>query len=289
MNIVAQPRSLRLRSGALSLSRVRIVGILNVTPDSFYDGGRCASLDAVRARAREMAAEGADVIEVGGEKAGPGPHVSLEDELRRVIPAVRAVRDGTALPVAVDTLKPEVAAGAVEAGADIINSIGGFDDPAMRRVARETGAAVVVMHIQGQPRVPNPAPHYEDVVAEVRAHLASRAALCVDDGISPDRIVVDPGSGFGKTTDLDLEVIRHLDALTSLPFPLLLAVSRKKLIGDVIGGGPEDRLEGSLAIAAWGVLKGVGMVRAHDVRASRRVCTMIESVFNPELVEERGR
>jgi dihydropteroate synthase len=157
-------------------------------------------------------------------------------------------------------------------------------DPRLRAVGSETGAAVVVMHIKGEPRVANPNPRYGDVVREVREFLLERAQLCVDEGIPRDRIIVDPGPGFGKTTEHDLAVIRGLKELTALPFPLLLAVSRKKFIGDVLGVGVEERLEGSLAVTAWGVSQGVRLVRTHDVREVRRVVTMAEAVMDPALV-----
>jgi dihydropteroate synthase len=158
----------------------------------------------------------------------------------------------------------------------------------MRRVAVETRAAVVVMHIQGQPRVANPNPVYGDVVEEVADFLTQQAGRCIEDGIQPDRIVVDPGPGFGKTPDQDLAVIRGLERLSLLQYPLLLAVSRKKFIGETLGLGVEDRLEGSLAVTAWAVMKGARIVRAHDVRDTRRVILMTEAVMNPEVVEDHG-
>jgi dihydropteroate synthase len=275
--------SVRIAGGRLSLDRVRVMGILNITPDSFYDQGRYRGREAALARAAEMAAEGADIIDIGGEKAGPGPAVSTEEEIERVVPIIRAVHDEVGLPISVDTWKAPVALAAVRAGAGIINSIGGFDDPAMRRVAAETGAAAVVMHIQGQPRVANPDPVYHDVVAEVAASIETRVRACLQDGIAADQIIVDPGPGFGKTTEHDLAILRRLNTLTSGPYPVLLAASRKKFIGDVLGSTVEDRLEGSLTVIAWGVLQGVKIVRVHDVRASRRVVLMTEAVLQPSL------
>ncbi len=273
---------LSLPSRRLPLDRTLVMGILNVTPDSFYDRG--AYRDRVRAiaRFREMLDEGADIIDVGGEKAGPGAPVGVNEEIERVVPIIETIRRECSLPVSIDTFKPEVARAAVAAGAEIINSIGGFDDPEMRRVAAETRAAVVVMHIQGEPRVANPHPEYEDVVAEVRASLAERVTACLDSGITSDRIIVDPGPGFGKTSEHDLQLVRHLNVLTSGDFPVLLAASRKTFIGTVLGADVEERLEGSLAVVAWGVRQGVGIVRVHDVRASRRVAAVTEAVLYPE-------
>ena len=282
------PLEVDLPSGVLSLTRARLVAILNTTPDSFSDGGRYTTVDRAVERARVLQEEGADVIDIGGEKAGPGAPVSVDEELRRVVPVIAAVRKAVAVPISVDTLKPEVARAAVEAGADIINSIGGFGDPAMRRVARETGAAIVIMHLKGLPRVANPNPDYDDVTAEVRAFLTERAAACLEDGISPRRIIIDPGPDFGKTTAHSLQVVRELRALTALPYPVLLAVSRKRFIGEVLGTPVDERLEGSLALIAWGALQGATLFRVHDVRASKRVLTMTEAVMHPETVEAVG-
>jgi dihydropteroate synthase len=260
------------------------MGILNTTPDSFYDRGRYVDRDRAIAYALDMVAEGADILDIGGEKAGPGDAVSLEEELSRVIPVVQAIRRSIDVPISVDTLKPKVARGAIEAGASIINSIGGFQDADMRGVAAETGAAVVVMHIKGRPRVANPNPHYDDVVGEVARFLEERVAACLADGISPSSIILDPGPDFGKTTEQSVNVLRGLERITAMPHPVLLAVSRKRFIGDVLGLGVADRLEGSLALTAWGVLRGIKIVRTHDVRATRRVITMTEAVLDPGAV-----
>jgi dihydropteroate synthase len=277
--------TLDLPTGPFSLERIRIMGILNTTPDSFYDKGRYKRPSDALARALQMVEEGADIIDVGGEKAGPGDPVEVEEELRRVIPVIEAIRRQTSVPISVDTFKPEVARAAVAVGADIINSIGSFRSRAMRRVAAESGAGVVVMHIRGEPRIANPAPTYQDVIADVETELLERVAACEVDGIGRSRIIIDPGPGFGKTTEHDVAILRELGRLTALPYPVLLAASRKKFIGDVLGTGVDDRLEGSLAVVAWGVLKGVRIVRAHDVLASKRVCLMTEAVLHPELVE----
>lgn len=278
-------RVLQLPCGPLSLDHVLVMGIFNTTPDSFYDGGRYRDHDAAVARAVEMAEEGAEIIDVGGEKAGPGDHVSVEEEIRRVVPVIEAIKRELALPISVDTFKAEVAQAAVAAGADIINSIGGFEEPAMRRVAAASDAGAVIMHIQGKPRVAHPSPVYGDVVREVRDFLRERTWECIEDGIAADRIIIDPGPGFGKSTDHDLAILRGLEELTALPYPVLLAVSRKPFIGAVLGLDVGDRLEGSLAAATWGVLQGVRIIRVHDVRATVRVCRMTEAVLEPERVE----
>lgn len=277
-----------LPSGALTLDHARVVGILNTTPDSFSDGGRYQTVDAAVARASQLEGEGADIIDIGGEKAGPGVAVTVQEELRRVIPVVEAVRREVSVPLSVDTLKPEVALAAVEAGVDIINSISGFDDRELRRVARDTGAAIVIMHIQGRPRVANPNPEYRDVTAEVRGFLEERVATCIREGIPAERIIIDPGPDFGKTTSQNVTLMRELRHLTELPYPVMLAVSRKRFIGEILGTAVEDRLEGSLALIAWGVLQGVKLLRVHDVRASKRVVVMTEAVMHPETVKALG-
>jgi dihydropteroate synthase len=279
---------LHLPSGTLPLERVAVVGILNVTPDSFYDGGRYMTQGRALARAREMVLEGADALEIGGEKAGPGPPVSAEEEIERILPVLEAIHGEIDVPISVDTWKPAVARAAVAAGASIINSIDGFADPALRAVAAETGAAVVVMHIRGRPRVPNPDPQYRDVVAEVRASLIERVDFCIAAGVRPDRVVIDPGPGFGKTAEDDLSLIRRIVSFTELPYPVMLAASRKSFIGAVLNGGPDDRLEGTMAVLAWGVLRGVKLVRVHDVRAAVRVVRMTEAVLHPECVEPKA-
>jgi dihydropteroate synthase len=276
---------LELPAGSLDLTRVRVMAILNTTPDSFSDGGRYSDRDRALARSVQLAEEGADIIDIGGEKAGPGAPVTVDEELRRVVPVVDAVSRETGLPVSVDTRRHEVARGAMEAGASIINSISGFEDPLLRRTAVETGAAIVVMHIQGQPRVHNPTPTYHDVTAEVREFLVLRTSACISEGIPADRIVIDPGPDFGKTTEHSATVVREIDRLTALPFPVLLAVSRKRFIGEILNTPVDERLEGSLALLSWGVLQGIKIARVHDVRASKRVISMTEAVMNPSAVE----
>ncbi len=278
-------RLLDLPSGPIPLDRVLVMGILNATPDSFYDRGRYWNPDASLSRAREMVAEGADIIDIGGDKAGPGEAVSVGEEIKRVVPLIAAIRRETTLPISVDTFKPEVARPAIEAGADIVNSIGGFREPALIEVAVDCGAAIVIMHIQGQPRIAHPAPQYGDVVEEVRDFLLERSGACIRAGIPRNRIIIDPGPGFGKTAEHDLAVVRRLREITALPYPTLLAVSRKPFIGSVLGLDPADRLEGSLAVTTWGVLQGIRIVRTHDVRATVRACRMTEAVLDPRGVQ----
>jgi len=249
------------------------MGILNVTPDSFSDGGRAwrngvvdvgAALDA----ARSMVDEGAAIIDIGGESTRPGATpLDVGEELRRVIPIVeRAAQLATILSV--DTRRPAVARAALDAGAHLINDVHALRDPEMRRVVRESGAAVCLMHMQGEPRTMQAAPRYGDVVTEVSDYLCRQARVCRDDGIEDDRIVLDPGFGFGKTIDHNLALLRGLDAVVGLGYPVLIGVSRKGMIGAITGRPIEQRLAGSIAAAVIGVRNGAKIVRAHDVAAT---------------------
>jgi dihydropteroate synthase len=269
------PRVLRAGRLALDLApRPLIVGVLNATPDSFYDRGRYYDRDRALARADELVAEGADVVEVGGETARPGPPVDVEEERRRVVPLIGALATRLPVPLAVDTYKPEVARAAVEAGAVLINDISGLADERMAEVAAQTGAALVVMHIQGRPKVWQTSPRYESVVDEVYAFLEKRTGRARALGVPADRLVVDPGFSFGKTPHHDVEILRRLGEFTRLGYPIYLATSRKNYIRDILALPAEDLLEGTLAAIAYGVAQGADLVRTHDVRSVARVIKM---------------
>lgn len=256
-----------------------VMGILNRTPDSFYDHGATFELDDLVARAEKLAGEGADVLDVGGVKAGPGPEVSEAEEIDRVVPAVEAVRSKVGLPVSVDTWRASVAREAYAAGAVMGNDISGFSDPAYLPAALEAGAAVVATHIRLAPRVPDPDPHYDDVVAEVRSFLADRAGRARAAGIEADRIVVDAGFDLGKTARQSLELLRASGSLAELGYPLLLSASNKSFLGELFDLGIEEREDASLAAAAVGIALGCRIVRVHDVVGARRVCDAIEAVL----------
>jgi dihydropteroate synthase len=281
VNAPSAERKLRLPRGELAFERTRIAGILNVTPDSFYDGGRYYTIESALRRVDEMEAEGAEIVEVGGEKAGPGDPVSVDEELRRVIPVIEAIRRRSNIIISIDTYKPTVAQRAVEAGADIVNSIDGMRSKELRRIAAETGAGVVIMHIQGEPRVHQPHPYYRSVMGDIVQFLHTRITDCIADGIAPSAIVIDPGPGFGKTTSHDLQVLRDLGELRGFPYPTMLATSRKRFIGEVLNMPPDGRLEGSLATVAYGLTRGVEIVRTHDVGATRRVIDMFDAFLQP--------
>ena len=280
-----------LRAGPLALdvaARPLIVGVLNATPDSFYDHGRYYDRDRALARAGELVAEGADLVEIGGETARPGPPVDIAEERRRVVPLIATLSGRLPVPLAVDTYKPEVARAAVEAGAVLINDISGLADPRMAEVAAATGAALVVMHIQGRPKVRQVAPHYASVADEVYAFLEERTGRARALGVPPDRLVVDPGFSFGKAPHHDVEILRRLGEFSRLGYPIYLATSRKNYIRDILALPPGDLLEGTLAAVAYGVAQGVHLVRTHDVRAIARVTRMVLAIKDGQSVCRSG-
>lgn len=260
---------LKLRNTMLDCSVPRVMGVLNITPDSFSDGG--TYLDAERAvqRARQMLDEGASLLDVGGESTRPGASpVDEQQELDRVVPVIeRLVRELDAL-VSVDTMKPGVMKAACAAGAVLINDVNALRAPGALRVAAESGAAVCLMHMQGEPRSMQRAPHYEDVVGEVQQYLQSRLSACLDAGINRESVLLDPGIGFGKSLAHNLQLMAQLQALASAGVPLLVGVSRKSLFQHLLGRNVTERLPGSLAMAALAIWQGVAIVRAHDVAAT---------------------
>jgi len=255
-----------------------VMGILNVTPDSFYDGGCYCELDAAIARAREMAEEGADIIDLGGYSTRPGASpVTPEEEISRVVPVLKRMKQELPqIPVSVDTFVAETAQAALEAGADMINDPGGLTaDPGMASVVAKCGCPVVIMHnrLGGG---------YQDLMAEVVADLGKAINLAVEQGISRDKIIVDPGIGFGKTGGENLVLIRNLDELRSLGRPILLGVSNKSFIGRITGDPTGDRLLGSLAAAVAGVMKGANMVRVHNVRETRKALMVVDAIMEEQ-------
>lgn len=262
-----------------------VMGILNVTPDSFSDGGSHPDRDSALEAAREMLAAGAHVIDVGGESTRPGSEpLSVDDEIARVLPVVRALAvEGVC--VSVDTRHAEVAAATVESGASIINDISGFEDPAMVHVATSGDAGLVVMHMRGEPRSMQDAPVYDDVVAEVAAYLAHQAEALVAAGVDAERISLDPGLGFGKTTAHNLALVRHADVLVALGYPIFIGASRKRFIGEVTGvAEPRERVAGSVAVALAAVARGAAIVRVHDVAATVQALAMMRAIEGEEPV-----
>lgn len=260
--------------------RVHVMGILNVTPDSFSDGGLFRDSAAARRRALAMKAEGADIIDVGGESTRPGADpVSAREEMDRVIPVLRAIASETDLPISIDTTKAEVAKAAIEAGAVIVNDVSAMtSDPGMSSVVAESGAGVVLMHMRGDPRTMQQNPVYSDVVTDVRDALLRWAAAAESAGVAPESIVIDPGIGFGKTLEHNLLLLRNFAAFASGGYPLLAGPSRKSFIGTVLDAPVTERLEGTAAAVAWLAANGSNVIRVHDVKAMSDVVRMTEAI-----------
>jgi dihydropteroate synthase len=255
-----------------------VMAIINRTPDSFYDRGANFGLNAAIAAAERALAEGADWLDMGGVKAGPGPEVTEAEELDRVLPLVEALRGRTDAVLSVDTFRAGVAAQVLEAGADVINDPSGLHDPELAAVTAERGGALVVMHTGGPPRTRPHRSAYLDVVADVRAFLAERAAVARGAGLPAERIVVDPGHDFHKNTYHSLELTRRLEELTVLGYPVMVGLSNKDFIGETLDAPLELRLEGSLAATVISVLNGASIVRVHEVGPTVRALRMAEAI-----------
>lgn len=250
----------------LDLSRVNVMGILNVTPDSFSDGGQFDSVEAAFQQAEQMVADGVDIIDIGGESTRPGAEpVSVEQELARVIPVIERVSQ-LGKPISIDTSKPEVMQAAVKAGACILNDVYGFRLPGAASMAGELQVPVCIMHMQGEPRTMQASPEYEDVCEEVTRFLTQRAAELEFCGVERSNIMIDPGFGFGKTLAHNCELLQHLDKLKSAGFPILAGLSRKSMLGQILDKPVEQRLFGSIATATIAATKGARIVRVHDVK-----------------------
>ncbi|GIV20816.1 MAG: dihydropteroate synthase [Armatimonadota bacterium] len=261
--------------------RTVVMGILNVTPDSFYDGGRYAQVEAAVQRALQMVEEGADILDIGGESTRPGSQpVPEEEELHRVLPVIEAVRERTDTPISIDTTKSRVAERALQAGACMVNDISGLGfDPRMAEVVAQHGALCCIMHIQGTPQTMQQNPQYEDVVRDISRYFEQRLAMAERAGIPREHIWLDPGIGFGKRVEHNLEILRRLREFTVFGLPLLIGTSRKSFIGKVLGDlPPEERLEGTAATVAIAIMNGANAVRVHDVRAMVRVARMTDAV-----------
>ena len=262
----------------LQLARPLVMGVVNVTPDSFYDGGRYGSPQAAIVQARRLAEEGADLLDVGGESSRPGAApVTAEEELARILPVLEGIAD-LEVPVSVDTTKPEVMRTALARGAAMINDITALAAPGALELVAAADAAVCLMHMQGSPRTMQAEPTYADVVGEVRDFLAARAAACVAAGIARDRIVVDPGFGFGKTVAHNLALLARLGEIATLGFPVLAGWSRKSSLGRITGRPADDRLAASVAVAMLAVQRGARIVRVHDVAATRDALAVLAAV-----------
>jgi dihydropteroate synthase len=284
-----RPRSIRCGEFELRLGRTpRLMGILNVTPDSFSDGGRFLAPETAVGRAVSMCEAGAHVIDIGGESTRPDADpVSAGEELDRVLPVIDTLVSQRAagevsVPLSIDTRKAEVAAVALEHGCSMVNDVSAAADPEMAGVLREyPGVPVVIMHMKGDPKTMQEAPHYEDVAGEVTAYLAGRARALENSGISRERIVVDPGIGFGKRFRDNLELLNRVDSIRALGYPILIGASRKRFLGELLDAGAADRLPGSLAVAARCYDRAVEIVRVHDVRETAGMLRVLDAMAFP--------
>ncbi len=265
-----------------------IMGIINVTPDSFSDGGKYANVEAAVMRAKQMVADGADIIDIGGESSRPGAEpISANEECRRVVPVVQALAEQFQIPISVDTYKAEVAYEALSAGACVINDITALHgDPNMCQILADAQAGVILMHMQGVPATMQKAPTYQNVVVEVHAWLTEVASQAVDRGIDSSRIMIDPGIGFGKTLDHNLEILRHLMQFRGIGYPLLVGVSRKKFIGQILDLPVHQREEGTAATVAWSIINGANVVRVHDVAKMKQVAQVIDAICQTKPYSE---
>ncbi len=280
-------RFLRCGSHALDLRQPQVMGILNITPDSFSDGGVFFDREAAVAHAWLMVEEGAAIIDVGGESTRPGaPPVAEEEELRRVIPVIEALAEALPVPVSIDTSKPRVMREAVAAGAGMINDVRALRAAGALEAAAAAGVPVCLMHMQGEPRTMQQAPRYRDVVADVLAFLEERVAACRAAGIPEERLLIDPGFGFGKELAHNLELMRHLDRFLEMGHPVLVGVSRKSMIGGILDVPVGDRLYGSIALATLAVWQGAAIVRCHDVRPTVDAVRICHAVAGGRMTED---
>lgn len=261
-----------------------VMGIINLSPDSFYGESRCKSLEQAANVAARMIAEGADILDIGAESTRPGSiPISEQEEIDRLLPVLTRLVKMADIPISVDTYKPAVADEVLQAGASIINDITGlqrFEE--MAATISRFKAGVILMHMQAQPETMQVDPHYEDVVKEVSAYLQQSIAIAVSAGIDPQKIAIDPGIGFGKTDSHNLLLLKNLKHLNELNKPVLLGISRKSLIGNILNVPVEERLEGSLAAAVFGVMQGASIIRTHDVQATRRAVKVAEAIMKEE-------
>jgi dihydropteroate synthase len=284
MSLVIESKKFELRLGKKILdlsSRTYLMGVLNVTPDSFSDGGKFLNAKDAIKQALIMAQQGADIIDVGGESTRPGADsIPLEEELKRVIPVIEEVVKKTDVPISVDTYKSQVALQALDAGAAMVNDISALRfDPEMKKIISKYRAPVILMHIKGTPKNMQDNPHYDNVIQEISDYLRESIQTAEDSGIAKDKIIIDPGIGFGKRIKDNLEILKNLEKFTSLGKPILLGLSRKSFIGKALDLPLDQRLEGSLAASAVAILNGAKILRVHDVKESKRAAQMVDAIL----------
>ena len=264
----------------LNLNRPHVMGIVNVTSDSFSDGGKYASTDLAVAHALTLIAEGADILDIGGESTRPGATpVSLENELKRVIPVLEALAKLSTVPLSIDTYKPQVMRDAIAAGADIVNDIRALQEPDALKIVASSNAGVCLMHMQGLPQTMQLDPRYDNVVEEVAQFLSNRRNVAVAHGIAQERILLDPGFGFGKRSLHNIALIQHLEKLTMIGQPLLVGLSRKSVLGAIVGGGEQQRLHAGIAASVISAMKGAKIIRVHDVKATVDALKVVAAVM----------
>lgn len=271
--------------------RTWLVGVVNVTPDSFFDGGLYFEPARAIDRALALAAEGADIIDIGGESSRPGSNpIPAKEEKKRILPVVEVLKQKNSVLISVDTTKAEVAEAALAAGADIINDISaGRFDPRMLPIAARSGAAVILMHMKGTPRTMQIAPHYDDVLGEVKAFLSERLEAAESCGLPRESILLDPGIGFGKQLDHNLILLNNLGALAELGRPLVVGISRKSFLGKILKVEAQDRLEGTIAAAVVSILRGASLLRVHDIQAVKQAVAVAEAIMSQGTAAVPGK
>jgi dihydropteroate synthase len=266
----------------LDLSKPRVMGIVNVTPDSFSDGGKFNTTEKAIEHALQLVEEGAEILDIGGESTRPGASpVPLDEELKRVIPVIEGLR-GVGVPLSIDTYKPQVMQAAITAGADIVNDVCALREPQALEIVAASQVGVCLMHMQGRPQTMQADPQYDDVVSEVRKFLKDRLNAAEQAGIGRSRIVLDPGFGFGKRTAHNLTLLNHLNDIQALGLPLLIGLSRKSVLGQVVGSAVDERIHASIAASVVSVMKGANIVRVHDVKPTIDALKIVQAVMNEQ-------
>jgi dihydropteroate synthase len=277
-------RLLNCRGRNLVFKRTPLVmGILNVTPDSFSDGGRFFDADRAIQRALQLVEDGADIIDIGGESTRPGSEpVSAKEELERILPILKAVIDKIDIPISIDTRKARVAHEALESGCHLINDVSACQDPEMIDVVHEYRSPIVIMHMKGDPKTMQDAPNYDDVYTEIRDFLSERAELLLAGGIPSERIIIDPGIGFGKRFRDNLDLLRNIGRFREMGYPVLIGASRKRFIGELLNVGTDHRLPGSLAVAARCYSEGIEILRVHEVKETVNLLRVLDAMAHPD-------
>ena len=257
-----------------------IMGVLNITPDSFFDGGKYSSIDKIMFRVDEMIAEGVDIIDIGGESSRPGSErITIQEELDRVSPAVSKIRDYYDIPISLDSMKSDVIKELLQYDIDIINDISSLSDPKLIHIMKATNAYICLMHMHKDPSIMQDNPSYNNVVQDVMSYLNKKSNFCINNDISPDRIIIDPGFGFGKTLDHNYKLLNNLDKFTEINSNILVGISRKSMIGNLLNKKLDKRLFGSLSAAVISIIKHAKIIRTHDVRETKITIDMIKALF----------